>query len=235
MSMYNDTVESKSKELMWSQSTGVSPQMQLPEEQVYQKLVKELLFDDSEKVISIALDPTMILKGDIALLRILFEKRMKGIILCSGRPAEFYIKLLRSRGLNPDVLYFIDVLTFTSAKQKVETPNVNPSYKHIFYYQERQNMKLVPHPSDFTAIDVAFSNSVDELVRNKGGDGLFLLIDGIAPHQLYIKPSALGAFIHTIVSKARTRDITTFLFLTEGIDIILSNTIKTFSDKIITL
>lgn len=212
--------------------TGVRNKMSQDDE-IYQKLAKEFPSDDSEKVVSITLDPAMILKADLALLRILFDKGMRGIILCTGRPAESYIKMLGSSGLNPDLLYFIDTVTFSSVKQKVDVHDINQPFRHV-YYQEKQNMKLVPHPSDFTAIDVAFSKSVDELVRNKSAD-LFLLIDGIASHQLYIKPSALGAFIHTIVSKARTWDITTFLLLSDGIDPLIANTIKTFSDKIINL
>jgi hypothetical protein len=201
---------------------------------LYQKLAKEIIFSDTEKVVSISLDPSMILKVDLALLQILYAKGMKGIIICAGRPADSYIKLLRSTGLNPDSLVYIDTLTYSS-KKKDDTQGPRPVLRQSFYYQEKQNIKLVPHPSDFTAIDVAFSQSVKELLGDKGEERLFLLIDGIASHQLYVKPSALGAFIHILVSKARSCDIFTALLLSEGVDPILINTIKTFSDKIVSI
>jgi len=193
------------------------PDLQAQEAEIYRKLKEGFLFDKTENVVSISLDPSMILKADLAIFRLLFEKRMKGIIICAGRPSEFYIKLLSSKGFNPNLLYYIDLITFHSRKKP----------------EEKQNIKLVPHPSDFTAIDIAFSQAVEELDRIKLGDErLFLLIDGIASHQLYAKPSALGAFIHILVSKARTFNIFTIILLSDGVDPILTSTIKTFSDKI---
>lgn len=210
------------------------PILQSRDGELYQKLAKEIIFSDTEKVVSITLDPSMILKVDLALLKILYGKGMKGIIICAGRPADSYIKLLRSTGLNPDSLVYIDTLTYSS-KKKDDTQSTRPVLRQSFYYQEKQNIKLVPHPSDFTAIDVAFSQAVKELLGDKGEERLFLLIDGIASHQLYVKPSALGAFIHILVSKARSCDIFTALLLSEGVDPILINTIKTFSDKIVSI
>ncbi len=244
--MFKDDIEEKDKMLKPEQaviierpadskSSTTSPGIQSQDDQVYQKLVKEIIFDMPEKVFSLTLDPSMILKVDLALFRLLSEKKMKGILLGVGRPAEFYIELLRSNGFNQDFLFYLDTLTFSSPRKQEEPHSANISYKHVFYYQEKQNMKLIPHPSDFTAIDVAFTSTVEEFARNKSGEPLFLLIDGIASHQLYLKPSSLGAFIHTIVSKARNWNIRTFLLLTDGIDPILSSTIKTFSDKIIVL
>lgn len=244
--MYKDTAEGNEKMLkpepmvimeqpVVSKSPGMPPGIQSQDDQAYQKLLKEYIFDKSEKVVSIILDPSMILKADLALFRLLSEKKMKGILLCVGRPAEFYIELLRSNGFNQDFLFYLDTLTFSSPRKQQEACSSNISYKHVFYYQEKPNMKQIPHPSDFTAIDVAFTSTVEELVLNKSGGELFLLIDGIASHQLYLKPSSLGAFIHTLVSKARNWNITTFLLLTDGIDPILISTIKTFSDKIINL
>ena len=210
------------------------PILQSRDGELYQKLAKEIIFSDTEKVVSIILDPSMILKVDLALLQILYGKGMKGIIICAGRPADSYIKLLRSTGLNPDSLVYIDTLTYSS-KKKDDTQSTRPVLRQSFYYQEKQNIKLVPHPSDFTAIDVAFSQAVKELLADNEEERLFLLIDGIASHQLYVKPSALGAFIHILVSKARSCDIFTALLLSEGVDPILINTIKTFSDKIVSI
>ncbi|MCZ7355432.1 MAG: hypothetical protein O8C66_13100 [Candidatus Methanoperedens sp.] len=210
------------------------PILQSRDGDLYQKLSKEIIFSDTEKVVSIILDPSMILKVDLALLQILYGKGMKGIIICAGRPADSYIKLLRSTGLNPDSLVYIDTLTYSS-KKKDDTQSTRPVLRQSFYYQEKQNIKLVPHPSDFTAIDVAFSQAVKELLADNEEERLFLLIDGIASHQLYVKPSALGAFIHILVSKARSCDIFTALLLSEGVDPILINTIKTFSDKIVSI
>jgi len=196
-----------------------------PDAEIYQKVRDELSRNLLENPVSITVKSTELLKVDLAVLRTLIEKnKMKGIVICGDRPATGYIKLLRSRGLDPDAVYYIDVITLFSGH--------NPTGD-----EKKPNVAFINNPSDLTSLDIALTQAIERLNKETvGEEKVFLLLDCLASLQLYNTHTRLGMFVHNLTTKLKIHDVYGVIFLLEeNKGSVLSSTIQTFCDRNIAL
>ena len=188
---------------------------------IYQKVSDELSKNLLENPVSITVMSTALLKVDLAVLRFLMEKnKMKGIIICGDRPAMEYNKLLKNRGLNPDAVFYIDVITLFTGHE----PTAD---------EKKPNISFIYNPSDLTSLDIAITEAIESLNKETiGEERIFLLLDCLASLQMYSSHTRLGMFVHNLTTKLKIHDVYGVIFLLEeNKGSVLSSTIQTFCDK----
>jgi hypothetical protein len=192
---------------------------------VYQKVSDELSINLSETPVSITVKSTELLKVDLVVLGCLMERnKMKGIIICGDRPATEYNKLLKKRGLDPDAVYYIDIISLFTGHE----PTAD---------EKKPNVAFIHNPSDLTSLDIAITQAIERLRKETIGDErVFLLLDCLASLQLYNTHTRLGMFVHNLTTKLKILDVYGVIFLLEeNKGAVLSSTIQTFCDRNISI
>ena len=196
-----------------------------PEAEKYQMVCDELSGTLLETPVSITVKSTEVLKVALAVLRFLMAKnKMRGVVICGDRPAMEYNKLLKRMELDPEVAYYIDLITLFTGHD----PTAD---------EKKPNIAFIHNPADLTALDIALTQAVERLQKETlEGERAFLLFDCLASLQLYSTHTRLGMFVHNLTSKLKIYDVYGVIFLLEeNTGSVLSSTIQTFCDRNISI
>jgi len=148
-----------------------------------------------------------VLEVSLVVLKFLSNNNYTGIVLSATRPYRNLIKLYKQNGIDTEKIFIIDC--------------VSESYGGNL--EESNNVQYIESVSALTSISI----SIDKVIGLIRG-GKFLFIDSITTMLIHNEPGVFVRFIHSVMTRLRTREIT-------GIIVSLSETDREIRAEIMQL
>ena len=136
-----------------------------------------------------------ILEVHLAAVKWLSDKKYTQIILSTSRPCKNLLNLYQKN--NIDTNKIIMLCTLCQEKEKKE--------------QENSNVIHIHSSSSLTEMSLALSRCMESIKDKK-----FIFIDSINTMLIYNKPNTLAMFIHFILTKMRTNNVSGLLISLEA-------------------
>ena len=159
------------------------------------KLAKELNSLQEGEIFLIETSAEKILKVNLAIVKWLSEKNYTQIILSSSRPCKNLLNLYKKN--NIDTSKLIIVCTVCQEKEKNK--------------QENNNVIHLSSSSSLTEISLALNKYMESIKDKK-----FIFIDSINTMLIHNEPNTLAKFIHSILTKMRTNNVSGLLISLEA-------------------
>ncbi len=160
-------------------------------------------------------DPKEYVAQNLSLLKNFVNvKKMNGIYITVNRPYNSLVSLLKSEGIDPTKMFFIDLIT--------KTPNDAP--------QRKENCIFMGTATNLTDLSLAISQAVSANEKSKK----FIYLDSLSTMLIYNEAGSLSRFSHFLTSRLREWNVDgVFISLDSASDRVLTDKLSQFCDKIV--
>ena len=135
-------------------------------------------------------------------------KGYKVIVVTNNFPSKVLEKLYVKNGINPEEVFFIDLVTSFGGGSSVKSDG-----NHI----------MIRSPQDLTGLSMAFS----DVMKKFSGDKIFILFDSLSTMLIYLPSDKVVKFMHLFTTKLRT------LAVKGGLDPVLYSQVGSLVDEIV--
>jgi hypothetical protein len=160
----------------------------------------------------VLVSPRKISKFNIMVTKLLLKKENKGLYITIDKLYKDISRLLGSKGIKTDKLFFIDVMTKTTSRRPERT----------------ENCLFTNSPQSLTEISYAITQIVQ--VRPEIN---FLFIDSLSTLFYYNELDSVIRFIHFLVSATKALNMLSIFTILKETDKKIIKEIEPFFDKII--
>jgi KaiC/GvpD/RAD55 family RecA-like ATPase len=120
-------------------------------------------------------------KTNVDLVKSFTDKKIPGVYVTLSKPYETVSKNFKQKGVNTDLILFIDGITKTTRVEK------------------KDNCLFIGSPENLSDISIAMDQAVNAIPKRK-----FVFFDSLSVLLLYNDPLSVARFIHFLAGKMHT-------------------------------
>jgi len=165
------------------------------EEEPQEKLVKEVEDLRNSSVLLVLNPAEQAFNNNTEMVKALCRNRF-GLYVTVSYPYSVISKNLREKGVNTELLFFIDAITKTISGKPEKT----------------RNCLYMASPSSLTEMGIAISHALDALPRSDK----FVFLDSLSTMLIYNEPPTVARFSHFIINKVKLQGFKGVLSSVEG-------------------